>query len=152
MSQSKCTLVLASVPMTRVIGLIPSVLGMKRRREMTVALGRDEISAGVSSTIWPLEMWPLNKKKMVGLLVSYDCRNMGLCRCVSLCIPEGQLLQFGPDFLSVEPKGVLLAHALSDIETGSHKAYDIAIQKPGQELTQDLCPVWELTGRKPACK
>lgn len=56
-------------------------------------------------------------------------------------VPEGQLLQFGPDFLSVEPKGILLAHALSDIETGSDKAYDKAIKKPGHELTQDPCPV-----------
>lgn len=51
MPLSKCTLVLVSAPMTRVIGLMPSVLGMKRRRDMTVALGRDEISAGVSSSI-----------------------------------------------------------------------------------------------------
>lgn len=78
---------------------------------------------------------------MVGLLASNDCWNMRLCRCVSLCIPEGQLLQFGPDFLSVEPKGVLLAHALSDIETGADETYNIAIQKPGQELTQGLHPV-----------
>lgn len=41
MSVLICTLVLASPPMTRVMGLMPSVLGMKRRREMTVPLGRD---------------------------------------------------------------------------------------------------------------
>lgn len=80
-------------------------------------------------------------KKMVCLFMSHDCKNMGFCTFVYLHVPEGQLLQFGPDFLSVEPKGVLLAHALSDIETGSDEAYNIAVQKPGQELTQDLCPV-----------
>lgn len=35
------TLVFTSAPMTLVIGLIPSVLGMKRRREMTVDLGSE---------------------------------------------------------------------------------------------------------------
>lgn len=37
----KHTLVLASAPITRVIGLMLSVLGMKRRRDMTVDLGRE---------------------------------------------------------------------------------------------------------------
>lgn len=73
--------------------------------------------------------------------VPAQCINMSLCRCVNVYVPKGQILQFGPDFLSVEPEGVLLAHTLSDIEAGSDYAYNIAIQKPSQELTQDLCPV-----------
>lgn len=47
--------------MTRVMGLMPSVLGMKRRRDMTVDLGRVATWSGVNSTIWPLEMWLLNQ-------------------------------------------------------------------------------------------
>lgn len=75
-----------------------------------------------------------------------------ICMCVYVFVPEGQVLQFCPDFLSVEPEGVLLAHTLTDIETGSNQAHNIAVQKPSQELTQDLCPVQELTGREPACR
>lgn len=56
-------------------------------------------------------------------------------------VPEGQVLQFCPHFLSVEPDGILLADALSDIETGSNQAYDVTVQKPSQELTQDLRPI-----------
>lgn len=65
------------------------------------------------------------------------CRSVCACVCarVFVCVPEGQVLQFCPDFLSVELDGVLLAHALSDIETGSNQAYNVAVQKPSQELT-----------------
>lgn len=66
---------------------------------------------------------------------------MRIWRCVHACAPEGQVLQLCPDFLSVEPNIILLPHALSDIETGSNQANNIAIQKPSQELTQDLCTV-----------
>lgn len=45
------TLVLASAPVTRVIGLMPSALGMKRIRAVTVDLGRDAACAGLSSSI-----------------------------------------------------------------------------------------------------
>lgn len=69
---------------------------------------------------------------MVCELVSHDCTSM---RCVYACVPEGQVLQFCPDFLPVEPDGVLLAHTLSDIETGSNQAHNIAVKKPTQELT-----------------
>lgn len=49
--RSKRTRVLASAPTTRVMGLMPSVLGMKRRRDMTVDLGRAATSSGVNSII-----------------------------------------------------------------------------------------------------
>lgn len=45
------TRVLASAPITRVIGLMPSALGMKRIRPVTVDLGRDATWAGLSSSI-----------------------------------------------------------------------------------------------------
>lgn len=63
-----------------------------------------------------------------------------VCRCqrVHACAPEGQVLQFCPDFLSVEPDGVLLGHALCGIETGSNQTHNVAIKKPSQELTKDL--------------
>lgn len=73
-----------------------------------------------------------------------------LATVVMLCVPEGQVLQFGPDFLPVEPDGVLLPNTLCCIETGSHKACNISIQKPSQELTQDLCPIRKLAGWKTA--
>lgn len=56
-------------------------------------------------------------------------------------VPECQVLHFCPDFLSIEPDSILLAQALSDIETGSNQADHIAVQEPAQELTQDLCTV-----------
>lgn len=74
-------------------------------------------------------------------LLSNDCMSMSRCRYVHANVPEGQVLQFGPHFLSVEPEGILLAHALSDIETSSNQAHNIAVQKPSQELAQDLCTV-----------
>lgn len=55
--------------------------------------------------------------------------------------PEGQVLHLGPDFLSVEADGVLLAHALGDKEAGANQAHHETIQKPAQELGQDLCAV-----------
>lgn len=56
-------------------------------------------------------------------------------------VPEGQVLQFCPDFLSVEPDGVFLAHTVGGIETGSNQTNNIAIQQPSQELSKDLCTV-----------
>lgn len=75
---------------------------------------------------------------MVCGLVSNDCKSLQLCRSVYVCVPEGQVLQFCPDFLPVEPEGVLLAHNLSDVETGSNQARNIAVKKPSKELAKDL--------------
>ena len=57
----KSTLDLTSDLTTRVIGRMLSALGMKRRRETTVAFGREAIWVGVSSSSWPLETCPLKE-------------------------------------------------------------------------------------------
>lgn len=66
--------------------------------------------------------------------------------------PEGQVLHLGPDFLSVEADGVLLAHALGDEEAGANQADHETVQEPAQELGQDLRAVRQLTGWYPACE
>lgn len=78
--------------------------------------------------------------------------NSGVNREPPQYILESQVLKFGPDFLPVEPDGVLLPHALRGIETSADETHDKAVQQPGQELTQDLRPVRKLAGWDSACK
>ena len=123
------TLVLGSAPRTRVMGLMPSVLGMKRSREVTVVLWRDATCAGVNSSIWPLHWWVLRTRSHLECVF----RVCFMCVCVSL--PESQLLEPGPDLLSVKPQSILVSHTLCDIEAGPDQTQHIAVQQPGQELS-----------------
>lgn len=66
--------------------------------------------------------------------------------------PEGQILQLGPNFLSVEADSVFLSHALCDEEAGANQADHETVQEPTQELGQDLGAVRELAGWAPACE
>lgn len=84
-------------------------------------------------------MWPLNQNIREGLISMIVRLHAGATACTH--VPEGQVLQFCPDFLSVEPYGVFLAHAVGDIETGSNQTNNVAIEEPSQELSKDLCTV-----------
>lgn len=66
--------------------------------------------------------------------------------------PEGQILQLGPHFLSVEANGVFLSRALCGEEAGANQANHETVQEPAHELGQDLGAVRELAGWAPACE
>lgn len=82
-------------------------------------------------------MWFLNQNNSEGL-TPVNVRLQADGCCVHIRVPEGQVLQFCPDFLPVKPDGVFLAHALGGIETGSNQSHNVAIQEPSQELPKDL--------------
>lgn len=84
-------------------------------------------------------MWPLNQNNSEGLIPMIVRLQAGAT--VSAQVPEGQVLQFCPDFLSIEPDGVFLAHTVGGIETGPNQTNNIAIEEPSQEPSKDLCPV-----------
>lgn len=133
------------------MGLMPSALGMKRIRDVTVDLGRDVTCARVSSSTWPLERWFLQLRGEQWLISA--CPSSGGFYHQSAAVqPEGQVLHLGPDFLSVKADGVLLAHALGDEEAGANQADHETVQEPAQELGQDLRAVRELTGWDPTCE